>query len=280
MSAVSDEYSAIGNPEGVLEGIDVNMARAVDPVQMCLPGKFLNAAPLSNFVTNNCPKFMVQRCANNWDKYCNIYINENLKGNSENEQMSKDQDLFMEQVVDYKFCRINPEMNGSQNCKIMQELFDPTLPNSPIIESQVGTIVYTTAPLSGYMDQLGCAHKCDKIDLNTIEKEPLFQRCLEMPNKDPYRSVIDMTCKMAADSSFSLKGDKIKSLCAQRYANLDIFKNTVNKDLKTLKGSASRNLKSLSKLSNGEQSNNTRNMISLLVVAGIIGAIIAINRQR
>lgn len=228
MSSIADEYSNIGNPTGVLEGIDVNMNRAVDPVQMCLPGKYLNAAPLSNFVTNNCPKFMVQRCAENWDEFCNIYIGETLKGSK------KDQKLFMKQVIDSRFCRIDPAMKGGQNCKIMQELFDPTLPNSPIITSSVGTIVYTTAPLSGYENQLGCPHICNKINIKTIESDPFFIKCLENPNEDPYRSVIDGVCKIAAEQNYSLTGP-VKSICAQRYTNLDIFKNKVTQELKTEK---------------------------------------------
>lgn len=235
MSAQSDEYSQIGNPKGILKGIDVLDSRAIDPVEMCLPGRFMNKAALSNFTTNNCPKFMVQRCANKWDTYCDIYIKESLKSIPGD---LNDQELFMKQVVDSKFCRMNPDIPDSQNCKVMRELFDPTLINSPIITSDVGSIIYTTGPLGEYKETGGCPHTCDKIDFKTIEDDPLFKLCLSKPEEDPYRSVIDTVCLAAKDKGYVIKTDKLKNICMKRYDSLKQFDNIVKKQEKVLLGSS------------------------------------------
>ena len=221
MASLSDEYSSLGNPSGILQGIDVNDPREKDPVQMCLPGKFLNKASLSNIDNGLCPKFMVNRCANKWDKYCTMYYQENLKGLN-----GLDQGLFLDQVTDSKFCRLDPDVVGSSNCKIMQQLFDPTMPTSPIVTTTIGNIVYSKEPLSGYQIIEGCPKKCDIISPD-IENEPLFKRCIDNSEKDPCRSVIDNICKLNQDGKYTINNDKLKELCKFRIKDLNILKNSI-----------------------------------------------------
>ncbi len=265
MSAIGDEYSQIGNPNGILKGIDVLDPRAVDPVEMCLPGRFMNKAALSNFTTNNCPRFMVQRCANKWDKYCEIYINESLKSLPGE---ANDQELFIKQMIDHKFCRLDTSNPNSKNCKTMQELFDPTLINSPVVSSDQGSIVYTEGPLDGYKETGGCFHKCDNIDLNTIEDDPLFQVCLKKPEEDPYRSVIDNVCLLANQNGYSIKGDRLKELCGMRRKDLTKFKAIVKKAESPMTGSEEK-----------KGNNNMKILMAIGVVLVVAGAVMAVKRR-
>lgn len=234
MATISDEYSSLGNPKGILQGIDVTDPRERDPVQMCLPGKFMNKAALSNIDNGLCPKFMVNRCANNWDKYCNIYFDQSLNGLN-----GLDQELFLDQVTDSKFCTLDPTVVGSSNCKIMKQLFDPTMPSSPIVTTTIGNIVYSKEPLSGYQIIEGCPKKCDIVNPN-IESEPLFQRCIRNSNKDPCRSVIDNICKLNSEDKFTIKDSKLKELCEQRVKKLNIFTNSI--PVKSREGFQKKNL--------------------------------------
>ena len=217
METDSYEYSTVGNPKGVLEGINVQDPRNVDPVQVFLPGKFMNKAALQDFDNSLCPNFMMQRCSKNWDKFCTIYL-DSMSGGGERSQ--KDQELFVAGVVDQKFCRLDDKsVNRDSTCRIEQQLMNPQAANSPIITKTVGSTVFTTAPLSPYYNTGGCTHICDKIDLNTIQDDPLFKMCLETPDIDPYKSVLDTVCRLSMEQNVGFKTDKLAMICNGKYAS-------------------------------------------------------------
>lgn len=223
MSSISFEYSQIGNPKGILKGISVEDPREKDPVEMCLPGKYLNRARLTEIDVPNCPAFMKQRCAAKWDKYCDVFYDS--LGNENSLWDSNFKEKFLDDVTDSKFCRLDRSGEGSKNCMIQTQLFDPTLPNSPTIVTSVGNVVYSTGPLDPYEITQGCNKICDNLSSN-IENEPLFKRCMENSSKDPCRSVIDSVCYAAANNKYSIKSDKLIEMCKTRKLNLDKLENS------------------------------------------------------
>jgi len=92
-----------------------------DPVQCCLKGKMF-ACP-SNPIRRDigyCQLFMGQRCAQGWDGYCDLYLNEqqeeNVWGTYSNE--------FLRNAFEAMFCQLDPKNPGAM-CYERCEMFDP-----------------------------------------------------------------------------------------------------------------------------------------------------------
>lgn len=117
--------------------------RQADPVQCCLTGKsgIFNAEtcpenPLRRDIWL-CPAFMSQRCASNWDGYCDIYLQEKIGEDATGKAARQ----FLSDTADSKFCRLDSNAPGS-TCFTKCEMFNPTAPNSAQVCKTEGDIIY------------------------------------------------------------------------------------------------------------------------------------------
>jgi hypothetical protein len=129
----SSEYSTVGKNSVVQNYL-------ADPVQDCLAGNFFNGAdnPL-RYDIGRCNTFMSQRCARQWDGYCDIFLNEqenaDFTGKAANE--------FLTSALDSQFCRVNNSIKGASNtCYTKCEQMDPLAPDSAQICQTNGNFVY------------------------------------------------------------------------------------------------------------------------------------------
>lgn len=117
--------------------------RQADPVQCCLSGKsgIYNVEtcpenPLRRDIWL-CPAFMAQRCAKNWDGYCDIYLQEKIGDDATGKAARQ----FLSDTADSKFCRLDSKAPGN-TCFTKCEMFNPTAPNSAQVCKTEGDIVY------------------------------------------------------------------------------------------------------------------------------------------
>jgi len=129
----SSDYSTIGKNSVVQNYL-------ADPVQDCLAGNFFNGAdnPL-RYDIGRCNTFMSQRCARQWDGYCDIFLSE-----QENADFTgKAANNFLTSALDSQFCRVNNSIKGANNtCYTKCEQFDPLAPDSAQICQTNGDFVY------------------------------------------------------------------------------------------------------------------------------------------
>jgi len=177
------------------EGSVVSL-READPVQCCLSGEsgiFSMETCAGNPLRTQvglCPLFMSERCARNWDGYCDIY----LKEQSQNDPNGKKVMEFLKDTLSHKFCR-TLDVPGSY-CYTRCETFNPTSPNSAQICRTVGDVVYrpsnkqynldTNFNWSGKLNTAepikftGCKKTCDVFPAQGItDDDRVVNECLD-----------------------------------------------------------------------------------------------------
>ncbi len=170
--------------------------RQTDPVQCCLNGKdgyFAAEVCPENPLRRDvwlCPAFMAQRCARNWDKYCDIYLEErkgeDFTGKAANE--------FIRQAAETKFCRVDEAQDGF--CYERCEMFNPTANSSAKVCKTEGNVTYresdklynldTDYSSSGKLNYAsplkikGCKKICDIFNLQDLTNEDkVLNECLD-----------------------------------------------------------------------------------------------------
>src|SRR5579872_4697433 len=128
---MSSQYSTFGSANP-LETLNVDVA------ELCLgSGTFFNKQGLtqSQRQVDLCPKFMSQRCAANWDQYCDAFLYSSNYDSGGYLHVNKD---FLADVANKKYCRLDTTSPGSQ-CAIRCQPFNPEDQTSPLICGDVGT---------------------------------------------------------------------------------------------------------------------------------------------
>jgi hypothetical protein len=185
-----------------------------DPVDACMPDRFLDAP--WNYNLGNCKQFMTQRCSQNWDNKCQLYVN-----NIDDVTVLKQ---FMESMANHRFCNLNDK----SNCAIVCEPFNPISQTSPDVcntmgvdamvnaQQSIDTGLYNPVKLSPvYMG--GCMKKCDKIKPENItENDYSINYCLQFGFCGETLSNI---CKIADENGQTIHNSLLKQYC-------DIKKNT------------------------------------------------------
>jgi len=176
---------------------DTISLREADPVQCCLTGKsgIFNAEtcpenPLRRDIWL-CPAFMAQRCASNWDGYCDIYLQEKIGEDATGKAARQ----FVHDVADERFCKVDNSVPGS-TCYSRCEMFNPTAPNSAQVCKLEGDIVYrdstdlwnldTNFSWSGKLNTASpikitaCKKKCDTFTAETLtDSDRVINECLD-----------------------------------------------------------------------------------------------------
>jgi hypothetical protein len=144
-----------------------------DPVQCCLKGQMF-ACP-SNPVRRDielCPLFMGQRCARQWDGFCELYLgerdDENVHGVYSNE--------FLRNAFEEMFCQLmtnNPDSMCYKRC----EMFDPVSGTSPsaMVCKTFGDVPYRESYMQysedGAFNQFGLLSTASPIKMTSCPKQ-------------------------------------------------------------------------------------------------------------
>jgi hypothetical protein len=112
--------------------------KEADPVNCCLDGSFMNCPenPL-RFEKGMCGDYMAQRCARNWDSYCDVYL-EQMDSKDIN---GKAVDQFLGATLSSKFCR-DDTSNPNAHCVTACELVNPLSAGGAVVCKSVGETVY------------------------------------------------------------------------------------------------------------------------------------------
>ena len=179
-----------------------------DPVDACMPDRFLDAP--WNYNLGNCKQFMAQRCSQNWDNKCQLYVN-----NIDDVTVLKQ---FFESMANHKFCSLNEK----SNCGLVCEPFNPIDQSSPNVCNTMGvdamvdisqsidTGMYNPVKQSPvYMG--GCMKKCDKIQPSDIKEDDYsINYCLQFGFCG---ETLGNICKVADEKGQTVNNSLLKQYC-------------------------------------------------------------------
>ena len=182
--------------------------RQDDPVDACMPDRFLDAP--WNYNLGNCKQFMAQRCAQNWDNKCQLYVN-----NIDDVTVLKH---FFESMANYRFCSLNEK----SNCGLVCQPFNPIDQTSPDVCNSMGvdamvnasqsidTGLYNPVKLSPvYMG--GCMKNCDKIQPSDIKEDDYsINYCLQFGFCG---ETLGNICRVANEKGQTVQNPLLKQYC-------------------------------------------------------------------
>lgn len=175
--------------------------------------------PLYGPRSQKCQLYMAQRCADNWDGFCEYYYQHNntnsqwpdsqlwpntvqpryWAGSLNNVPLSTGEQL-LQNAGERRFCTY-------RNCSPRCEPFDPMNPNSP-------SVIYYDDPY-GYGEN--CVPEC-RVDPKTIDQDILMDRMLDNP-KASATTLINI-CNTSKREGIDLSGTKIGAFCNRYLANI------------------------------------------------------------
>lgn len=238
--------------------------RQEDPVDACMPDRFLDAP--WNYNLGNCKQFMAQRCSQNWDNKCQLYVN-----NIDDVTVLKQ---FMESMANHRFCNLNDK----SNCAVVCEPFNPISQTSPDVcntmgvdamvnaQQSIDTGLYNPVKLSPvYMG--GCMKKCNKIKPEDItDNDYSINYCLQFGFCGETLSNI---CKIADEN-----GQTIHNSLLKQYCDIKKPKNTQQhssqKNIKSEKSTKPSEHRSSFKIEHQQSSDPYTNNIGVISVIVII----------
>lgn len=108
----------------------------IDPVEQCVGNTFFTKTgiPGSNMQEDLCPRFMAQRCAADFDNYCEAYLYESVYDQGGFKHINKQ---FLAETARKKYCRMNSAAPGA-HCATKCEAFNPEGQTSVQICETVG----------------------------------------------------------------------------------------------------------------------------------------------
>lgn len=189
-----------------------------DPLTMCLADtmdkSFMNGgiARLFGPKSRKCEAFMADRCAKNYDGYCEYYYQNKDTGtplsqpypNSLQDRPWMNRfgltnpvltgDQFLQNVAERKYCRY-------ANCVPTYEPFNPLDVHSPMVTYYVDPVNSNNV----------CIPICDKINPATLDNDPVMNRMLANP--DAASSTLINICNTANRTGIDLKGTKLGTVC-------------------------------------------------------------------
>ena len=193
-----DSYSDFGMPYK-------NYPIISDPVDVCLPGSFFNPEKSSDIDFNNCPLYMADRCAKNWDEKCSLYVNSLDDGS-----LVKD---FLRATASKKFC----SLSKNSTCKEMCQPFNPIAQDSPVVCQNFGKDVLKDnsdnldigwyLPASTSPDYMGssCEGTCDS--KNIEQSDVVIDSCLK------YGFCNDILTDVCKTSNFKVGHKGLQRFC-------------------------------------------------------------------
>ena len=171
---MSDYFEKYGGKNPITE-------KNADPVQCCLEGSYLNCPENPwRFEKGLCQNFMGQRCARGWDKYCDLYLDQQ----STSDFTGKKANDFLFEAFTAKFCR-DDTSDPTNKCYTRCEMMNPLADNSAVVCKSYGNNAYrdvktlsaistaylqdakldSSSPISVHQ----CPKTCDLLSLNDFE---------------------------------------------------------------------------------------------------------------
>jgi hypothetical protein len=213
-------YANYANFMGASEGSD--------PLTMCMVDtmdkSFLGGGIASRYGprSRSCQAFMSERCAKNWDGFCEYtYQTSRINSNWPNNQlwpntfqtrlwdptygMSTGQQL-LKNAAERKYCTY-------LNCVEKKEKFNPLDPNGP-------NITYYENPTGENV----CVPVC-RVDPTTIDNDPLMDKLFA--DRKAGNDVLINICNTARREGVNLAGTKIGTVCDQYFGNLNSINNSI-----------------------------------------------------
>ena len=197
-----DSYSDFGAPYNSFPLVS-------DPVDVCLPGSYLNPEKSSDLDYNNCPIYMSQRCSSTWDDKCNLYAN-----SLDDPVLLKN---FIRAVASKKFCHLNSD----STCKELCQPFNPIAQDSPQVCSNVGKDVlknsndnidigwYLPANMSPDYMSTSCNQTCDVVTSSSIDpSDVVVNACLKYGYCN---DILTNMCQLSGNTPISHPG--LKQYC-------------------------------------------------------------------
>jgi hypothetical protein len=172
---MSDYFEKYGGNNPITE-------KNADPVQCCLEGSYLNCPENPwRFEKGLCQNFMGQRCARGWDKYCDLYLDQQ----STADFTGKKANDFLFEAFTAKFCR-DDTSDPTNKCYTRCEMMNPLADNSAVVCKTYGNNAYrdvktlsaistaylqdakldSSSPISVHQ----CPKTCDLLSLNDFEE--------------------------------------------------------------------------------------------------------------
>lgn len=168
--------------------------------------------------SKKCQLYMAQRCAENWDGFCEYYYQTNGKNSKEptyrpwpNAAQTQSGlaspvltagDQLLQNVAERKYCTYGPK------CPKKCEPFDPTVPNSP--------------QLFYYDNCDSCEPDCTpicRVNPASVDSDPVMNRLLANPEVAP--STVINICNTAAREGTNLSGTKLGKVCDAYFHNIN-----------------------------------------------------------
>lgn len=196
-----------------------------EPLSVCLVDtmdKNFNNASVGHLFgprTQKCQAFMSQRCANNWDGFCEYFYQENgvnatwpnnqawpntanIPTNSIDPVKRSSADHMLHNTAQRKYCTY-----GNQ-CPPRCEPFDPTNPDSQMVY---------------YYDNIGadCVPVC-RVDAKTVDNDPVMTRILDRPTITP--STIINICNTSKREGNDLSGTRLGGVCDRYFQNINTLR--------------------------------------------------------
>lgn len=211
----SDDYSDFGKPYYPIDK---------DPVDSCLPGSFLDAPKIADL--GLCPSFMAQRCADNWDEKCDLYV-------KSIQDRVKEKDFFRD-VSSRKYCQLSPD----SSCTKMCEPFDPIAQESVSVCKYVGSELLKDVndsvdigwyyPVNISPDYMGsCRQTCNKVNPASIsEKDPVINSCLKYGYCN---DILINICQLAENNNVSISHSGLSTFCSNLPKPQEVPKNNIEK---------------------------------------------------
>jgi len=199
--------------------------KEADPVNCCLDGYFFNCPenPM-RFEKGLCNDYMAQRCARNWDNYCDVYLSQ-LDSKDVNGLASTN---FLRASAEAKFCR-DDTSNPNAQCVTYCEQMNPLAPGGAVVCKSVGETIYrdqnqlynistdfsqseglnTTAPLKA----TSCPKVCDVIQQGSLDnKDRVLNECLD---RGVCQGQMMKLAQTLAQNNVPIQNDRLKQFMNQ-----------------------------------------------------------------
>ena len=97
-------------------------SREADPVVACLSSTKYNVDPTNplRYQIGLCETWMAQRCSRGWDKYCEVYLSDQINKDFTGKAANK----WLREALEARFCRVDQNSPGSY-CYEKCDMFDP-----------------------------------------------------------------------------------------------------------------------------------------------------------